>query len=55
MQKKPYTTPTVTDHGTVVEKTKGRVGFSYEPIGIYLAEEDGKGIGEFNATVETDK
>lgn len=55
MQKKPYNPPTVTDHGSIVEKTKGRIGFSHEPIGIYLAEEDGKGIGLFDAAVPEEK
>lgn len=33
MAKKPYTAPTVTDHGSVVEKTKGTIGTSVEFIG----------------------
>lgn len=33
MEKKPYTPPTVTDHGSVVEKTKGTIGTSYEFMG----------------------
>jgi len=33
MAKKPYTPPTVTDHGSVVEKTKGTIGTSVEFMG----------------------
>ena len=33
MKKKPYTPPTVTDHGSVVETTKGMIGYSHEPMG----------------------
>ena len=33
MEKKPYTPPTITDHGSVVEKTKGMFGYSFEPMG----------------------
>jgi hypothetical protein len=57
MQKKPYSRPTVTDHGSVVEKTKGRVGFSSEPIGIYLSDDDppGTGVGSFDPAVQEEK
>ena len=33
MEKKPYTPPTLTDHGSVVETTKGIVGYTFEPVG----------------------
>jgi len=33
MAKKPYTPPTVTDHGSVVEKTKGTIGTCTEFMG----------------------
>lgn len=55
MQKKPYVRPTVTDHGCVIEKTRGRVGFSFEPIGQMLVDEDTKGIGSFDAAVQDEK
>ena len=47
MEKKPYTKPTVTDHGSVVEKTKGRIGFTYEPIGQMIDEDIKTGSGDF--------
>ena len=33
MAKKPYTQPTITDHGSVVEKTKGTMGETFEFMG----------------------
>ena len=30
MEKKPYTTPSITDHGSAVEKTKGVAGAAWE-------------------------
>ncbi len=33
MEKKPYSPPTLTDHGDAVEKTKGMGGPSWEYIG----------------------
>jgi hypothetical protein len=39
MEKKPYTPPTVTDHGSVVDKTKGIAGFTWEPWGHILDED----------------
>jgi len=33
MAKKPYTQPTITDHGSVVEKTKGTMGETVEFMG----------------------
>jgi len=47
MQKKSYTPPTVTEHGNVVEETKGVGGWSWEPIGEFLGRppaEDGRGF-----------
>ena len=44
MEKKPYTRPTLTDHGSVVAKTKGMLGGCFEPIGQMVwdcAELDG--------------
>lgn len=32
-QKKPYTQPTITDHGKIVTETKGVVGLAWEPFG----------------------
>lgn len=32
-QKKPYTPPTVTNHGKVVEETKGVTSYSWEVFG----------------------
>jgi len=40
MEKKTYTTPKLTEQGSVVEKTKGMMGWSYEPWGILLWEDD---------------
>jgi hypothetical protein len=34
MEKKPYSPPTVTDHGDAVEKTKGISGKSWEMYGF---------------------
>ena len=36
MQKKPYTAPTVTAHGSAVEMTLGRFGKLVEFISYYL-------------------
>lgn len=46
MQKKPYIKPTVTDHGSVIEKTKGRIGYAYEPIGQFMMTDDPIGSGK---------
>ena len=32
-EKKPYTPPTITDHGKIVEETKGVVDSSWEVFG----------------------
>lgn len=45
MEKKPYTPPTLTDHGAVVEKTKGLMGFTWEYMGRRTVEEDLKRDG----------
>ena len=34
MQRKAYNPPTLTDHGPVVELTKGLIGFMYELHGM---------------------
>jgi hypothetical protein len=39
-QKKPYTPPTVTDHGKVTTETKGVVSVSYEAYGRRLASDE---------------
>ena len=36
-QKKPYTPPTVTDHGEVTKKTQGMVSTAYETFGTRAA------------------
>lgn len=38
MEKKTYTKPTLTDHGSIVEKTKGVTGWSWEPFGTFWNE-----------------
>jgi hypothetical protein len=43
MQKKPYNPPTLTDHGSVVELTKGVLGWAYEIHGL---QDDGGEIGK---------
>ena len=43
MNKKPYTQPTVTDHGSVVETTKGCFGYSFEPMGEMVRPDMGDG------------
>lgn len=45
MEKKPYTPPTLTDHGTVTEKTMGVAGFTWEYMGIRIVAEDLKKQG----------
>jgi hypothetical protein len=40
--KKPYTVPKLTDHGSVIEQTKGMFGWSYEPWGQIVSEDDVK-------------
>ena len=40
MNKKIYSQPTLTDHGSVVEVTKGAIGYSFEPMGRMWWEED---------------
>lgn len=42
-QKKPYAAPTVTDHGKVVEETKGIVSYSWEVYGNQPPPADVKG------------
>ncbi len=42
MEKKPYNPPKLTEHGSVVEKTKGLLGWSYEVWGRIVWEEDAK-------------
>ena len=39
-QKKQYSAPKLTDHGCVVEKTRGIIGFNYEPWGQLICEDD---------------
>jgi hypothetical protein len=39
-QKKQYSAPKLTDHGSVVEKTRGIMGWSYEPWGQMIYEDD---------------
>lgn len=41
-QKKPYTPPTVTDHGKVTSKTQGVVSTSYETWGHRAVLDDPK-------------
>ena len=41
-QRKQYSTPTLTEHGSVVEKTKGMIGWSYEPWGWMYWDDDVK-------------
>jgi hypothetical protein len=36
MTKKPYTAPTITDHGDAVEQTKGLCGRCWETYGYSL-------------------
>ena len=43
-EKKPYTPPTVTDHGKVTTETKGMVSTSYETFGRRLAVDDPKDV-----------
>ncbi len=43
MEKKPYSPPTLTDHGSVVELTKGLIGYMYETHGL---QDDGGDIGK---------
>lgn len=40
-QKKPYTPPTVTDHGDVTKKTQGLVSTAYETFGHRAILDDG--------------
>jgi hypothetical protein len=44
MTKKPYTPPTLTDHGSVVETTKGCFGYTYEPLGEEVRMDDVDGF-----------
>jgi hypothetical protein len=37
--RKPYSTPTLTEQGSVVEKTKGMLGWAYEPWGFQWEDE----------------
>lgn len=39
-QKKPYTPPTVTDHGKVATETQGIVNYSFEIYGRRAATDD---------------
>jgi hypothetical protein len=39
MEKKPYSPPTLTDHGSVIDLTKGVIGFCYEVHGL---QDDGE-------------
>jgi hypothetical protein len=41
-QKKPYTPPTVTDHGKVTTETQGMVSTAYETFGRRAALDDPK-------------
>ncbi len=43
MQKKPYTSPKLIDHGSVVRETKGMFGSSYETMGRDIWEMDRNG------------
>ncbi|MGH7470929.1 MAG: hypothetical protein ACRERX_20090 [Pseudomonas sp.] len=40
MEKKPYNPPKLTDQGSVIEQTKGLLGYSYEPWGNEIWDED---------------
>jgi hypothetical protein len=44
MDKKPYTPPTLTDHGSVVATTKGMFGFSFEPMGEMVRPDEEHGV-----------
>ena len=44
MDKKPYTPPTLTDHGSVVEMTKGCFGYSFEPLGEEVRTDNVEGF-----------
>lgn len=44
MNKKPYTPPTVTDHGTIVETTKGCFGDCFEPMGLQVIPDNVDGF-----------
>jgi hypothetical protein len=44
-QKKPYTPPTVTDHGEVIKKTQGLVSTAYETFGHRAYSDDPKNPG----------
>jgi hypothetical protein len=44
-QKKPYTPPTITDHGDVTKKTQGLVSTAYETYGRRAWHEDPKNPG----------
>lgn len=41
-QKKPYTPPTVTDHGKVTTKTEGMISTAYETYGRRAVLDDPK-------------
>ena len=42
-QKKPYTPPTVTDHGEITKKTEGLVSTSFETFGHRMVRDGDKG------------
>lgn len=44
MDKRPYTPPTLTDHGSVVEKTNGCFGYSFEPMGELVRPDEEHGV-----------
>jgi hypothetical protein len=44
-QKKPYVTPTVTDHGKITKQTQGIVSISYETYGHRAVLDDPKNPG----------
>jgi hypothetical protein len=50
MQKKPYTQPTITDHGDAVEQTKGMTGRCWEVVGRSY-----NGVGEGGDPPESGK
>jgi hypothetical protein len=51
MAKKPYSTPKLTDHGSVVKETKGLFGDAFEPIGRDNIE-DGRLTAGFTKPVD---